>query len=181
MRKEKVKKPFYKKWWVWLLGIIIIGSLASNGGEETADTSKEELTSTEEVQAEPEEEVQAEPEEEVQAEPEEEVQAEPEEEVQAEPEEEVQAEPEEEVQAEPEEEVQAEPEVTLEQENAIQKAKDYLNFTAFSKSGLVTQLEYDGFSNEDSTFAVNNIEVDWKEYNTNTVTAWERGHDTTSP
>lgn len=28
-QKEKVKKPFYKKWWVWLLAILIIGGLTS--------------------------------------------------------------------------------------------------------------------------------------------------------
>ena len=28
-QKEKVKKPFYKKWWVWLLAIWIIGGLTS--------------------------------------------------------------------------------------------------------------------------------------------------------
>lgn len=29
--KEKQKKPFYKKWWVWVIAIIIIGAVASNG------------------------------------------------------------------------------------------------------------------------------------------------------
>lgn len=37
---EKVKKPFYKKWWVWLLAVIIIGSLASGGGEDEAAPKK---------------------------------------------------------------------------------------------------------------------------------------------
>jgi hypothetical protein len=37
---EKVKKPFYKKWWVWLLAVIIIGSLASGGGEDEATPKK---------------------------------------------------------------------------------------------------------------------------------------------
>ena len=50
MAKEKVKKPFYKKWWVWLLAVIIIGSIASGGEEETASTdtdTKAETASTE--------------------------------------------------------------------------------------------------------------------------------------
>ncbi|WML56676.1 DUF4352 domain-containing protein [Neobacillus sp. PS2-9] len=37
---EKVKKPFYKKWWVWLLAVIIIGSIASGRGEEDATPKK---------------------------------------------------------------------------------------------------------------------------------------------
>jgi hypothetical protein len=53
--------------------------------------------------------------------------------------------------------------MSVSQENAIRKAEQYLDFTAFSKEGLTGQLEFDGFSNEDSTFAVNNITVDWKE------------------
>ena len=32
--KVKVKKPFYKKWWVWVLAIIIIIAIASGGDEE---------------------------------------------------------------------------------------------------------------------------------------------------
>lgn len=61
------------------------------------------------------------------------------------------------------EEEDQEEEETLSQKNAVGKAMDYLNYTAFSKSGLVEQLEYEGFSNEDATYAVNKLEVDWKE------------------
>lgn len=32
--KEKVKKPFYKTWWVWILAVIIIIAIASGGDEE---------------------------------------------------------------------------------------------------------------------------------------------------
>lgn len=42
MAKEKVKKPFYKKWWVWLLAVIIIGAAASGGEEDTADPASTE-------------------------------------------------------------------------------------------------------------------------------------------
>lgn len=52
---------------------------------------------------------------------------------------------------------------TVSQKNAIRAAENYLNFTAFSKSGLIDQLEYEGYSNADATYAVNNIEVDWNE------------------
>ena len=50
---------------------------------------------------------------------------------------------------------------TVSQKNAIRSAENYLNFTAFSKSGLIDQLEYEGYSNADATYAVDNIEVDW--------------------
>lgn len=52
---------------------------------------------------------------------------------------------------------------TLSQKNAVAKADTYSDAIAFSKSGLVEQLEFDGFSNEDATYAVNKISVDWKE------------------
>lgn len=52
---------------------------------------------------------------------------------------------------------------TLSQKNAVRKANDYLKIMAFSKGGLVEQLEYEGFSNEDATYAVNKINVDWNE------------------
>ena len=59
--------------------------------------------------------------------------------------------------------VETEPELSLSQKNAIKKAESYLNFTSFSKEGLIEQLKYEGFSDEDATFAVDNIEVDWNE------------------
>jgi hypothetical protein len=55
------------------------------------------------------------------------------------------------------------PEFTLAQEQAIGSAQDYLSFTAFSKSGLVDQLVYEGFSKSDAEFAVEHITVDWNE------------------
>lgn len=49
------------------------------------------------------------------------------------------------------------------QSNAVAKAKDYLEFSAFSRQGLIKQLEYDQFSEDDATYAVDNITVDWNE------------------
>lgn len=33
-KQVKVKKPFYKKWWVWLLAIIVVASVGGAGEEE---------------------------------------------------------------------------------------------------------------------------------------------------
>lgn len=52
---------------------------------------------------------------------------------------------------------------TLGQKNALQKAHEYLSVMSFSQSGLIKQLEYEGFSNEEATYAVNNCIVDWNE------------------
>jgi hypothetical protein len=60
-----------------------------------------------------------------------------------------------------EEQSQEGPALTLAQEQAIGQAESYLNFAAFSRTGLIGQLEYEGFSTEDATFAVDNIVVDW--------------------
>lgn len=43
-KKEKVKKPFYKKWWVWVLAIIIIAAATSGGEEDTAEDASTEPT-----------------------------------------------------------------------------------------------------------------------------------------
>jgi len=68
--------------------------------------------------------------------------------------------------AEAETPTQAQPEapsLTVSQENAIGSAEDYLNFSAFSRSGLIEQLEFEGYSKKDATFAVDNVEVNWNE------------------
>ena len=53
--------------------------------------------------------------------------------------------------------------MTTSQEQAVRKAEQYLDYSAFSKKGLIKQLKYEGFSAEDATFAVENIQVDWNE------------------
>lgn len=50
---------------------------------------------------------------------------------------------------------------TTEQKNALNKAKDYLSYSAFSHSGLIEQLEYEGFSTDSATYAVDNCGADW--------------------
>ena len=48
------------------------------------------------------------------------------------------------------------------QRNALSKAKSYLSFTAFSKSGLVEQLEFEDFSRSDARWAVARVGVSWR-------------------
>lgn len=54
-------------------------------------------------------------------------------------------------------------EMTLGEKNALAKALSYLDFSAFSYTGLIAQLEYEGFSKEEATFAVDNCGADWNE------------------
>lgn len=54
---------------------------------------------------------------------------------------------------------------TKEQENAIRMAEQYLDYTAFSRKGLIEQLMFEGFSEPDATFALDELEpyVNWNE------------------
>jgi Xaa-Pro aminopeptidase len=52
---------------------------------------------------------------------------------------------------------------TVSQQNALRSAAGYLDYTAFSRSGLIKQLEYEGFSTEDATWGVDRVSVDWNE------------------
>lgn len=53
------------------------------------------------------------------------------------------------------------PKLTVGQENAASKALDYLDYTAFSRSGLIKQLEFEGFTTDEATFGVDYIDADW--------------------
>ncbi|MGO1956895.1 Ltp family lipoprotein [Microbacterium sp.] len=67
---------------------------------------------------------------------------------------------------EPEPEPEPEPEepgLTLGQENAIGSAHNYLDYAGFSRESLIGQLEYEGYSTEEATFAVDYIAPDWNE------------------
>lgn len=64
--------------------------------------------------------------------------------------------------APPEEQTEA-PSLTVSQENALGSAEMYLSTAAFSRSGLIDQLKFEGYSTKDATFAVNDVEVDWNE------------------
>ncbi|MFF2554959.1 Ltp family lipoprotein [Nocardia sp. NPDC058058] len=55
----------------------------------------------------------------------------------------------------------AKQDITSSQRNAIRAAQQYLDYSAFSRSGLIHQLEYEDFSTADATFAVDSLNVDW--------------------
>ena len=48
-------------------------------------------------------------------------------------------------------------------DQALEKAKSYLSFTAFSYTGLIEQLEYEGFSHEEAVAAADACGADWNE------------------
>ena len=53
--------------------------------------------------------------------------------------------------------------LTSGQENALRTAEDYISMSGFSRSGLIEQLEYEGYSTNDAAFAVDHLNVDWNE------------------
>jgi hypothetical protein len=52
---------------------------------------------------------------------------------------------------------------TIGQKNARESAESYLDFSAFSRQGLIDQLEFEDYSTEDAEYAVDILNVDWKE------------------
>jgi uncharacterized protein YdeI (BOF family) len=107
-------KPWFKKKRIWILaivGIFIIASVASQGGDST--TSSTEMTTEQSTES-----------------------------------------------TEPATESMSE---TAGQKNAVRAAENYLDTAPFSKKGLIKQLEFEEYSTEDATYAVNAITVDWKE------------------
>ena len=51
----------------------------------------------------------------------------------------------------------------MSQENARESAESYLRYSAFSRSGLIGQLEFEDYSTADATYAVDVLDVDWNE------------------
>lgn len=54
-----------------------------------------------------------------------------------------------------------EPALTAAQQNAVRSAENYLSLTGFSRDGLIAQLEFEDYSTEDATLAVDSLTVDW--------------------
>lgn len=53
--------------------------------------------------------------------------------------------------------------VTQGERNALEKAKDYLRVMPFSYSGLIDQLEYEGFTYSEAVYGADNCGADWYE------------------
>jgi hypothetical protein len=53
--------------------------------------------------------------------------------------------------------------ITSAMRNAIDSASSYLDYSAFSRTGLIGQLEYEGYATGDATFAVDYLKVNWDE------------------
>lgn len=51
--------------------------------------------------------------------------------------------------------------ITTGMKNALKSAKDYLTIMGFSRKGLIEQLEFDGYSTDEATYAANNCAADW--------------------
>jgi len=52
---------------------------------------------------------------------------------------------------------------TVSQKNAVRQAKAYLGYSAFSRDGLVAQLEYEKFSHADAVYGADNSGANWNE------------------
>lgn len=52
---------------------------------------------------------------------------------------------------------------TTGEQNALESAQSYLRYMAFSRNGLIDQLEYEGFTTSEATYAVDNCGADWNE------------------
>lgn len=53
--------------------------------------------------------------------------------------------------------------VSTGKKNALKSAEQYLNVMAFSYSGLIDQLEYEGYTAEEAEYAAKNCGADWNE------------------
>lgn len=55
------------------------------------------------------------------------------------------------------------PQVSMGERNALKKAREYLNVMAFSYDSLVKQLEFEGFTQDECTYGVDNCGANWNE------------------
>ena len=52
---------------------------------------------------------------------------------------------------------------TVSQSNARESALSYVNYSAFSRTGLIRQREYEGYSRSDATYGADALNADWNE------------------
>jgi ribosomal protein L37E len=50
---------------------------------------------------------------------------------------------------------------TVSQKNAVKQAQQYLRLMAFSRTGLIAQLEFEKYPTEDAVYAVDKLDIDW--------------------
>jgi hypothetical protein len=65
--------------------------------------------------------------------------------------------------AKPKPDEPAESDATPSQENALRAATNYLDYESFSESGLIEQLEYEGYSAADAKYGATHVGADWNE------------------
>lgn len=170
------KKPLFKKWWFWLILILVVGALASNGRSsrqsERVNSQSPAVESSPEGRNMQSDEGQLRTEEPTQNEPEqtdepmrnEDTATERTEDAEQ-PEKPTSDDSEEDNAVDIPESPEPEPEetVTTGEKNALSQAKNYLSFMPFSYKGLVEQLEFEGYTEEEATYAVDNCGADWNE------------------
>ena len=57
--------------------------------------------------------------------------------------------------------ITAQAKTSLGKSNALSRAISYLNYSSFSKSGLIKQLKFEGFSSSEAKYAVENCGANW--------------------
>ena len=143
----KQKKPFYKHVWFWVLIVIVVLIAYSSSGEEQQSTASDPTATSQVIN----EIVSDSKDTSVQSDVNELQEAEP-------------VEPEVTQEATSKiEQPAVESDVTMGERNALEKAKDYLKFTSFSRSGLISQLEFEGFTTDEATYGADNCGADWNE------------------
>ena len=140
MHTTPPKQPLWKRWWVWVLAglllVIVIGAVAGPDADtQGAEAPAASSTPATATSSEPAPSTSEEPAPTPEPEPTTEEAPPP----------------------------PPEPELSAGQENALAQARDYLDYSAFSRVGLVEQLEYEGYSHADAVWAVDELGVDWNE------------------
>jgi hypothetical protein len=153
--EKKIKKPLWQKWWPWVaafivLFIVLIASLSNNDTSTSTPESQQlkpsvSTTSTSQT---------------AESEATEEPIVEEKSDEEKEPEQQL---PEVKAPDAAETSPGLADSATLGEKNAASKALDYLAYTAFSYSGLVDQLKYEGFTHAEAVYGVDRCGADWNE------------------
>ncbi len=70
------------------------------------------------------------------------------------------------------EEAEKEENANRENEKALKSAQNYIKIMAFSADGLRGQLEFEGFTDEQIDYAIDNVDVDWNEEAVQSATSY---------